>query len=95
MLRSMNKVRENGKSMGRIHILLGKAGAGKTNLLCHMARHFNADGQPAVLISARTGITETTPIATLIAHRLFGRSVTDPAVSSRLCWPYCPDSTPN
>jgi len=54
---------------GRMHILTARAGTGKTNLLCHLAKHY-VRGQPTIFLTGRSGITERTSIKEIIESRL-------------------------
>ena len=62
--------------MGRLHVITSKAGMGKTNLLCHLAKTY-AREQPTVFLSARSGITGTASLTELIESRLL-RHLRDP-----------------
>ena len=55
--------------MGRIHIITSRAGMGKTNLLCHLAK-FYAKQQPTIFLTGRSGITEDTTIKSLIESKI-------------------------
>ncbi len=54
---------------GRMHIINARAGTGKTNLLCHLAKHY-AKQQPVIFLTGRSGITERTSITELIEAKL-------------------------
>jgi CheY-like chemotaxis protein len=55
--------------MGRMHVIISRAGMGKTNLLCHLAKLY-AKEQPTVFLTGRSGITASTSLATLIESKL-------------------------
>lgn len=55
--------------MGRMHVITSRAGMGKTNLLCHLAKSF-ATQQPTVFLTGRSGITSTTPLRELIESKI-------------------------
>jgi hypothetical protein len=42
--------------IGRMHVITSRAGVGKTNLLCHLAKSY-AKRQPTVFLTGRSGIT--------------------------------------
>lgn len=54
---------------GRMHVINARAGTGKTNLLCHLAKHY-AKEQPVIFLTGRSGITERTSIKELIEAKL-------------------------
>jgi CheY-like chemotaxis protein len=55
--------------MGRMHVITSRAGMGKTNLLCHLAKTY-ATQQPTVFLTGRSGITSTTPLKALIEAKV-------------------------
>lgn len=57
------------KYLGKMHILLGPAGIGKTNLFCNLAMVCSKKC-PTVLLTARSGINEDTSISELITRKL-------------------------
>jgi hypothetical protein len=61
---------------GRMHIVIARAGTGKTNLFCHLAKQYAME-QPTVFLTGRSGITETTSIKELIESKL-SRFSSDP-----------------
>ncbi len=62
--------------MGRMHVITSRAGAGKTNLLCHLAKSY-AKQQPTVFLTGRSGITSGSTITELIESK-FSRFLRDP-----------------
>ncbi|HEX6182616.1 MAG TPA: response regulator [Pyrinomonadaceae bacterium] len=54
---------------GRMHVINARAGTGKTNLLCHLAKHY-ARQQPVIFLTGRSGVTERTSIKELIEAKL-------------------------
>lgn len=57
------------KLLGRMHVITSRAGMGKTNLLCHLAKIY-ALQQPTVFLTGRSGITEGATIKELIESKL-------------------------
>ena len=55
--------------IGRLHVIISKAGMGKTNLLCHLAKTA-AREQPTIFVVARTAINGARSITDIIESRL-------------------------
>ena len=55
--------------LGRMHVITSRAGMGKTNLLCHLAKS-HAKRQPTVFLTGRSGISAGTSITSLIEAKL-------------------------
>lgn len=56
---------------GRMHVILGRAGTGKTNLMCHAAKKYSRE-KLAIFLTGRSGVTERTSIQELLELRLNG-----------------------
>jgi CheY-like chemotaxis protein len=62
--------------IGRMHIITSRAGMGKTNLLCHLAKSY-AKQQPTVFLTGRSGITAGLSITALLESK-FSHYLRDP-----------------
>ena len=61
---------------GRMHVITSRAGMGKTNLLCHIAKNY-AKQQPTIFLTGRSGVSEGQTVVSLIESK-FARFLRDP-----------------